>query len=110
MGFEDDITRYHLRLDGLAQSTLRDLNRDISGALKEVERKLTDQLDELTAWNQARLQAMWPELTSLSFALSRTINRRLDNALDAVVETSATVAERTAPEINVAASTSSPSR
>lgn len=92
---DDLVLRYHARLDGLASATLADMAADIDAALATVEASLRARLPGDAPFTYLRLEQLRTELTALRLALAGQIPAHINAALDAVIETAATVTRQT---------------
>lgn len=92
---DDLILRYHARLDGLANATLADMARDIDAAIATVEKAITSRQPADAPFTYARLVQLRIELTALRIALGSQLPGHISAALDAVIDTAATVTRST---------------
>ena len=84
----DATLRYHVRLDGLARSTLRTMAGDISAALRQVEREIRRRQPDEAPFTYARLTAVRSELVSLHTALRDRLSGTVRDVQTAIAETS----------------------
>lgn len=85
--FEDAILRFDHRLDGLANGTAAALGEDIDGTLAAIERELRRDAADDDPMTRARLQAVQRRLVDLRADLEDRMADRVDEALEAVADT-----------------------